>query len=112
MFERGDPIFRATEDATRAATSEARSVLRSVVDFFRHLVALPRNLRRLNDMAETLDEGRLMQRFERVARVLENQTNTQRNVTDAVHALERAVIESSKQRAIAAEEMRELGIGA
>lgn len=110
MFE-GDPIFRATEAPSPRSIDEV-TAWRAVLDFFRHLAALPRNLRRLNDMAEKLDEGRLMQRFERVTRILENQSNTQRNVTDAVHALERAVVDSAQQRALEVEELRKLGFGA
>ena len=61
------------------------------------------NAQRLQDMVDELDKGGHLKRFERAARIMENQQNTQRQLVSQVHALEGTLVralERAEQQAL------------
>lgn len=118
MALEGDKLFR-NPDPTAYAAGEGATIEREYVTLedepprrslwqrltrpIRALVKISENAQRLQDMVDELDKGGHLKRFERAARIMENQQNTQRQLVSQVHALEGTVVralERAEQQAL------------
>lgn len=107
MALEGDKLFR-NPDPTAYAAGEGATIEREYVTLedepprrslwqrltrpIRALVKISENAQRLQDMVDELDKGGHLKRFERAARIMENQQNTQRQLVSQVHALEGTLV--------------------
>lgn len=118
MALEGDKLFR-NPDPTAYAAGEGATIEREYVTLedepprrslwqrltrpIRALVKISENAQRLQDMVDELDKGGHLKRFERAARIMENQQNTQRQLVSQVHALEGTLVralERAEQQAL------------
>lgn len=107
MALEGDKLFR-NPDPMAYAAGEGQTIERDYVTLedepprrslwqrltrpIRALVKISENAQRLQDMVDELDKGGHLKRFERAARIMENQQNTQRQLVSQVHALEGTLV--------------------
>lgn len=88
----GDNLLREMDYAPPERAEEPQG-WEKVKATFRALARLPENLRRLNEMVQTLDDTGAVKRFERCARIMDNQQATQRQLVGEVQAISHALYE-------------------
>ncbi len=106
LFRNPDPMAYAAgegptierEYVTLDDDPPRRSLWQRLTRPLRALLKISENAQRLQDMVDELDRGGHLKRFERAARIMENQQGTQRQLVSQVHALEHTIVRAIEAR--------------